>query len=95
MIRTCVWVSHKSCSHCWLARWQEGDYDDDDDDDDDDENDDEGCLINPAGMYLVIQQILQMGLIRAVLYMLAQTCGAILGAGILWTFTTNEVQRFW
>ena len=33
-----------------------------------------------------------MGLIRAALYMLAQTCGAILGAGILWAFTTNEVQ---
>ena len=34
---------------------------------------------------------LQMGLIRAVLYVLAQTCGAFLGAGILWTFTLNEV----
>merc|ERR1712130_347200 len=32
----------------------------------------------------------KMGLIRAALYILAQTCGGILGAGILWTFTTNE-----
>ena len=35
-----------------------------------------------------------MGLIRAALYMLAQSCGAVLGAGILWSFTTNEVFTF-
>ena len=26
--------------------------------------------------------------------MLAQSCGAVLGAGILWTFTFNEVDTF-
>ena len=26
--------------------------------------------------------------------MLAQSCGAVLGAGILWTFTFNEVATF-
>ena len=36
----------------------------------------------------------KMGLIRAVLYMLAQSCGAVLGACILWTFTFNEVATF-
>lgn len=48
-----------------------------------------GCHINPA----VTAGLLagrKMGLIRAVLYVLAQTCGAFLGAGILWTFTFNE-----
>ena len=35
-----------------------------------------------------------MGLIRAVLYILAQSFGAVLGAGILWTFTFNEVATF-
>ena len=64
-----------------------------------------GCHINPAvtaGLLAgrkvtdheksyIIYYHLQMGLIRAVLYVLAQTCGAFLGAGILWTFTLNEV----
>ena len=64
-----------------------------------------GCHINPAvtaGLLAgrkvtdheksyIISYHLQMGLIRAVLYVLAQTCGAFLGAGILWTFTLNEV----
>ena len=64
-----------------------------------------GCHINPAvtaGLLAgrkvtdheksyIIYYHLQMGLIRAVLYVLAQTCGAFLGAGILWTFTFNEV----
>merc|ERR1719175_116018 len=48
-----------------------------------------GCQINPA----VTAGLLagrKMGLIRAALYMLAQSCGAVLGAGILWSFTTNE-----
>jgi len=48
-----------------------------------------GCHINPA----VTTGLLagrKMGLVRAALYMVAQTFGGILGAGILWAFTTNE-----